>query len=298
MISYRKYSDGTDITQAHLESLIENHKPGWLRRAKLRTDQYRIAGKVTHTTHIWSEVKEVFMRIQGNKCAFCEREFEGVNHGKGEIDVEHFRPKNNLRKWKVSNEYMALGIPVKNPQENTGGYYLLSYNFMNYSNACGPCNQAIKSDIFPILGDYNTAMEDPVSESSAEEPLLIYPIGTSDQDCEELIEFEGAIPKTKHSVGKEFQRAITTIVFFSLSNANTRGILFKERCDQIVILGLLLFNGSPSSTVDLLIKSFTSDTSKHANCARSFVRLVENDPGKARIIFEEAIAFIGTYVPN
>jgi len=141
-------------------------------------------------------------------------------------------------------------------------------------------------------------MEDPISESLAEEPLLIFPIGISDQNCEELIEFEGAIPKAKYTVGKEFQRAITTIEFFSLNNANTRGVLFRERCDQILILGSLLLNGPPSSALDLLVKNFTSDTSKHANCARSFVKLVENDPEKAKIIYQEAKAFITTYVPN
>lgn len=298
MISYRKNSDGSEITQAYLESLIENHRPGWLQRAKERTDNYRVAGKVTDTSHIWSEVKVVFMRFQGNKCAFCEREHEGETFGKGSLDIEHFRPKNNVRTWKRSMEFRDLGIPITISNENTGGYYLLAYNPMNYTIACGPCNQAIKSDIFPILGNYNTKMEDPVSESLTEEPLLIYPIGTIDQDCEELIEFEGAIPKTKHNQGKEFQRAITTIEFFSLSDANTRGILFRERCDLILVLGIVLFFNPIGEESTKSINNSINDKSKHANCARSFVRLFNADPIRAREIFDEALAFVRTYAPN
>jgi len=297
MISYRKNLDGTEITKAHLESLIENHKPGWIQRATDRTEEYKLAGKVTPKSHIWSEIKEVLMKIQGNKCAFCERELEGVAYGKGAIDVEHFRPKNNVRKWKVSQEYEKLGIPLTAPQKNVGGYYLLTYNIMNYTIACGPCNQAIKSDIFPILGAYNTKMEDPISESSDEKPLLIYPIGNIDQDCEELIEFVGAVPKTKSNKEEDFRRGITTIQFFSLSDANTRGILFKERSELIVILGALLIGIPVNGQSEAIIQKFMSDTSKHANCARSFVRLFNTNPVKAKTIFEEAKSFLSTYVP-
>lgn len=298
MISYRKNSDGTEITQAHLEGLIENHKPGWIQNAASRTNTYKLAGKVTHSSHIWSQIKEVLMKLQGNKCAFCERELEGVAYGKGSIDVEHFRPKNNIRKWKVSKEYEKLGIPITVPKKNSGGYYLLTYNLMNYTIACGPCNQAIKSDVFPILGEYNTTMEDPVSESSDEKPLLIYPIGINDQDCEELIEFVGAVPKTRSNNENDIRRAITTIEFFSLSDANTRGILFKERSELIVILGVLLIDNSANGQAAAIVQNFMSDTSKHANCVRSFVRLFTSDPEKAKTIFNEAKDFLSTYVPN
>lgn len=298
MISYRKNSAGDEITLELLESLIENHKPGWIKRAKERTEEYKLAKKVTHSTHLWSEIKEVLMKLQGNKCAFCERELEGVAYGKGSIDVEHFRPKNNIRKWKISKEYKALGIPITIPEKNVGGYYLLTYNLINYTIACGPCNQAIKSDIFPILGLYNTVMEDPITQSSNEEPLLIYPIGNIDQDCEELIAFDGAIPITKSNNGKDFHRAITTIEFFSLSNANTRGILFKERCDLILMLGAILIYGQPNRQSTAIVQNFMSDSSKHANCARSFVRLFNTDLEKAKIILDEAMGFLSTYVPN
>lgn len=298
MISYRKNSEGAEITQELLEGLIETHKSGWIKRAKERTEEYKIAQKVTHTKHIWSEIKEVLMNLQGNKCAFCERELEGITYGKGSIDVEHFRPKNNIRHWKASKEYMALKIPITTPEKNAGGYYLLTYNLMNYTIACGPCNQAIKSDIFPILGVYNTVMEDPTTESSNEKPLLIYPIGNTDQDCEELIEFIGAIPVTKIFTGKDYQRGITTIEFFSLGDANTRGILFKERCELLILLGVFLLNNSSNDHSEQIIRNLISDKSKHANCARSFVRLVDTDSRKAREIYDEAIILISTYVPN
>jgi len=52
-----------------LRDRIEQHKPGWLRRAADRTRMIREEGRYDETSSIWSEVKAVYMRLQGNKCA-------------------------------------------------------------------------------------------------------------------------------------------------------------------------------------------------------------------------------------
>ena len=297
MISYKKDRKGNIIDQSYIETLINTHNRTWLQRASERTVTYKEAGKVIHHSHIWSQIKEVFMKIQGNKCAFCETELEGKDSGKGLHDVEHFRPKNRIRKWKSSPEFDTLSIDITD-QSVSKGYHLLTYNLMNYSIACKPCNQAIKSDQFPIKGNYNTDMENPITESHAEIPLLIFPLGNIDADCESLISFKGSVPVVKKSNGIEFERAITTIDFFRLGRADLRGKLFKERCLKIITVDAFLDEDDAPNDYDDILKDIIADYSDHANCARSYLHLFKTDKVKALEVLKEAKKFIKTYIPD
>ena len=297
MISYKKDSKGKTINVKYIEDLVKNHKSNWIDRAKKRTDKYRTAGKVTDTSHIWSEIKEVFMSIQGNKCAFCETELEGKSSGKGVHDVEHFRPKNRITKWKPSSEFNSLGISITSTS-NIKGYHLLTYNLLNYSIACGPCNQSLKKDRFPIKGSYNNLMEDLENDFLSETPLLIYPIGDLDSDCENLISFDGAVPLAVNKNGLDFERAKTTIEFFRLARADERGKLFKERSLVIVMINAFIGSETDISKYDNLVGTLISDTSSHANCARSYLKLLKNDKNKAKEILDEAMQFIASYIPD
>ncbi len=297
MISYRTDRDGNTIDLAYIEARIKLHKASWLDRAAERTEAYKTAGKVTHSKHIWSEIKEVYMKIQGNKCAFCETELEGKSSGKGVHDVEHFRPKNRITQWQATPEFNALGIIVTDPAVSKG-YHLLTYNLLNYSIACGPCNQAIKSDRFPIKGNYNTAMEDPSTESDAEVPLLLFPLGQGDEDCEDLISFDGAVPKAVAANGLAFERAITTIEFFRLGRADERGRLFLERCEKILSIDSILDESDDPADYENILKNVIADYAKHANCARSYVQLLKNDKAKAAEVLKEARQFVRTYIPD
>lgn len=297
MISYKKDSNGKIINHQYIKTLVDEQKPNWTIRATERTNFYRNAGEVTDTSHIWSEIKEVFMKIQGNKCAFCETELEGRNSGKGVHDIEHFRPKNRITKWKTSTEFNTLGIDITDPN-NSKGYHLLTYNLLNYSIACGPCNQAIKKDRFPIKGLYNTLMENPMEESDSEVPLLIFPIGDFDANCEDLIAFEGSVPIVVKKNGLDFEKAITTIEFFRLGRADERGRLFLERCEKILTIASILDTDDDPSEYEAILKNIISDRSKHANCARSYIRLLKNNPNKAKEILTEVKQFVLTYIPD
>ncbi len=297
MISYKTDSDGNTIDLTHLEALVNAHKSTWMARAAERTANYKAAGKVTDSSHIWSEIKEVFMKIQGNKCAFCESELEGKSSGKGVHDVEHFRPKNRITKWQASPEFDTLGIAITDPAVSKG-YHLLTYNLLNYSIACGPCNQTIKSDRFPIKGYYNTSMENPSTESDSEIPLLLFPIGDVDVDCENLIDFNGAVPIAKAPGGLPFERAITTIEFFRLGRADERGRLFLERCEKILVINSFLSEDDDPADYDDILKNMIADYSKHASCARSYVELLKSDKPKAMEVLKEAKQFVRTYIPD
>ena len=117
------------VTKQQLEQLIEAEKPGWLASAVLRTNGFRQKGFYEENSSIWSQIKAVYMRLQGNgKCAYCEREMESVELGKVEQDVEHFRPKGNIKAWPAPQELLGQGIAFTNPPAEHKGYYLLPYH--------------------------------------------------------------------------------------------------------------------------------------------------------------------------
>ena len=299
MISYKKFADGETLDSNSLEGRIKELSPQWIAKAKKRTQKYKTAGKVTDSKHIWSEIKEVFMDLQGNKCAFCETELEGKAVGKGDHDIEHFRPKNRITKWTSwTPEFEDLNIGITIPNKSSSGYHLLTYNLDNYSIACGPCNQNIKRDRFPVKGDYNLSMENPLTESEEEIPLLLFPIGDNAQNCEDLIHFEGPVPVSSKASGLDYEKAITTIEFFKLNRPDERGKLFKERCDQILLLDILLRNENNSSVNENIISNMLSDQYKHANCCRSYYKLYNEEPEKSKLILEEAMLFMSTYIPS
>src|SRR5260221_1573301 len=91
------------------------------------------------------------MNLQGeSKCSFCERKLESVEFGKGEQAVEHFRPKGNIKPWKLPAGLTAAGVALATPPAQKSGYFLLSYDLFHYSAACHPCNSALKREYFPV----------------------------------------------------------------------------------------------------------------------------------------------------
>ena len=275
-----------------LKALVEAEAPGWLAKAAARTAAFKKAGCYNEEKGIWSAIKPVFMRLQGgSKCAYCERKLESESYGKGEQDVEHFRPKSNVRAWKVPASLAKLGVKVTPPPANGGGYYLLPYHLFNYCAACKPCNSALKSDCFPIAGTYQLCGTDP-AKLTKEQPLLIYPLGGFDDDPEELIRFHGISPQAVATSGHKRHRALTTIEFFKLDDGNERKNLILDRAYIISALFAVLEkaagNGPEKAKAVNLVNAYTADSARHANCARSFVRLFHANPTEARAV--EALA--------
>ena len=238
------------------------------------------------------------MRLQGEaKCVYCERKLESEERGKSEHDVEHFRPKNSVREWKLPVGLTKQGVTLTSPAKSAPGYHRLPYHLFNYSAACKPCNSAIKSDCFPIAGQYQFSGSDPTT-MLGEKPLLIYPIGDFDADPEALIKFHGVSPQALPPKGYDRHRALTTIAFFELDDPIRRKNLVRERAAIIVTLypQLEILAGAAGSKVVArqLITGFTSAKSAHANCARSYQTLHANDRAEAQMVFEHAAKFIET----
>lgn len=273
------------ITKAELEAAIEGEKRGWLAKARQKTDGFRDAGEFNEpaSRNSWSEIKAAYIRLQQNKCAYCERSFGHDRRSRIEHDVEHFRPKSSVKAWPTEGSSLSYNFATGDASDK--GYYLLAYNIFNYTTACKTCNSILKVNHFPVLAARKVNSDD-FAKLKAEKPLLVYPIGDLDDDPEELITFEGFLPVPKFKRGDRYRRARITIDLFEL---DTREDLLKARAMLIGWLWTALRlrqtpGAAPEDKTDAqrLIDLATSPAAPHTNCARAFSKLYEQDNTKAR----------------
>ena len=280
------------VTLEELRARVERDVPGWGARAKRRTGKFRRKKKYDERSSIWSEVKPVFMELQGaGKCCFCERKFESGELGRHELDIEHFRPKRNVKR--CPQRRVGEGIRLTAPPEGNHGYHLLAYHLFNYAAACKPCNSGIEQGYFPIAGDYHLRGEHP-AEMRAERPWLFYPTGSMDVDPEDVISFRVVFPRSEHTSQNLKQRGLATIAFFALDDVSARKNLLRERAMVIVLLRGQLGRATDhhDAAAGAFAESLLASNSPHANCARSFTRLFLEDRAEADAVAEEAENFL------
>ena len=286
------------VSKDLLENLIETERPGWLQRAKERTETFRDLGHYKESSSIWSEIKPVFMRLQHCKCAYCERQLESAEYGRIEHDLEHFRPKKKAKPWRLTKSLKEEGVTVTPPLEGAAdpGYHLLAYNPLNYCTSCKTCNSRLKRDYFPIEGDRSSQGSDP-AEMASELPLLINPVGQFDHDPADLIRFHGLSPVACGDTPYKYRRSLVSIAFFHLDDRK-RKYLFRERAENITQLYSFLKNAERADTDEEksiwenLIKLKTSPAAPHTNCAESFCALYKTDKAEAKEIFLLASEYI------
>ena len=289
-----------DVTLEGLRGMVERRVPGWLAKARERTETFRHEGKYEEKSPIWKDAKPIFMEVQGEgKCCFCERKFESGELGRHELDIEHFRPKKRIRKWPcpecLIDAMIAAEVSLTPPPGSDKGYHLLPYHLLNYAVACKPCNSGLKKDYFPISGRYDLDGEDPET-MRAEKPLILYPIGHLDVDPEEVITFHGFVPQSKSGDRFLKLRGLVAIAFFNLDDEDRRNNLMKERAERIVLLHTQLTADSGERT-GTRVDALTSPSAPHANCARSFVRLFRSDRVRADKVADMAWAFLESRSP-
>ena len=282
-----------EVDLDRIRALVDRHKPGWRKRARDRTETFRKKGKYEEESSIWGEIKAVFMELQGDgKCCFCERKFVG-SYRQYELDLEHFRPKRRVRKWKPTRNPVAKGVSLTDPPVKNSGYYLLSYHLLNYAAACKPCNSGLKKDYFPISGQYDFGGTDP-GKMKAEQPWLLYPIGQLDIDPEDVISFDGILPQSRHANPVLKLRGLVTIEFFKLDDVFARKDLMLERARTLYLLHHWLVKatdgGDPVAAAH--VGRMVDPRATHANCARSFDRLFRSDRTRARQLADETAKFL------
>ena len=284
------------VTDAELKEAIEREKPGWLKRAAERTDKLKIAGRYNERSSIWSEIKPAFMTLQARKCAYCERALAGIEAGKGEHDLEHFRPKGKVSEWPVPGGELAYAFSTGGQLDN--GYYWLTYELTNYVTACGPCNQARKHDYFPIAGQRANKDDELNALDERERPLVLFPFGFRDDDPQSFITFHGAIAMPKPGIDEHSRnRARVTIDVFDL---NGRDELLTERC---AIIGKIwsetdrLENASNERSrkdAKAKIEIAIAPSSPHSSCASAYRELCEAAPDKAWEFNEIAVSYLSS----
>ncbi len=288
------------ISKNRLEYLIDQEKPGWLARAKDRTDGFNALGYYHESSSIWSEVKVVFTRIQHGKCAYCERQLESEEYGLIEHDLEHFRPKKKARPWSLTKTLKKAGVVLTKPAsgDSDPGYHLLAYHPLNYCTACKTCNSCLKKDYFPIEGARSCNGNDPMQLAS-EKPLLVNPVGDFDDPPESLIAFNGLSPFACGNTNYSVRRGLVSIAFFKLDDRQ-RKYLFRERANIIVSMYAYLEHADAANTdakrkvFKELATTLTKPSASHANCASSFYKLYKQNRNEADKVFHLAVSYLKT----
>ncbi len=276
------------ITPEELRAKIAAHDSGWQEKASGRTEILSKLGRYAEETAnadsgriplipFWGDIKAVFITLQHGKCIYCENKLEEGPAGAIQWDLEHFRPKRQVRPWQFPGEAGSFDFPLGAAFPE--GYYLLAYHPGNYAAACKTCNTTFKSNCFPIAGKRIGGKREP-DEYRRERPYLVYPFDGNEEDPEALITFEGftAVPRPRR--GPRRRRAAVMIAFFELNRYGLRA----RRAEFLV--NTLAPNLKLTTQGDLQagdrVSRMLSPAGIFTNCARSFVRLYRKTPIEAK----------------
>lgn len=279
------------ITKDELYERIDEEVASWRKRAAERQKEINKKKRVDEDDGIWSEIKRVFMELQGWKCMYCEKPMpkpdpnskEGTAEGKVEYDVEHYRPKNSVKAWPTAKikklRMVDYDDQLHEPPAGGGGYYKLALDPLNYGVSCKTCNSELKGDRFPTLRSHNRALTDRTKLDEKEEPCLVLPIGEVSPDPEEILEWLGPVVRSRN----DEIRGRAIVDFFQL---DTRADLVEGRA---ALIGLLypkledaLGTGQTAKTAQEFVDAMTADTSTWAACARAYVKLHGDDRAEAK----------------
>ncbi len=263
------------VTAAEIEAAVDAIDARWRANASTRAERIRRAGSYDEPSSTWSAVKPVFIDIQRNKCAFCERQLESVEYGRIEYDLEHFRPKSAVFVWPDPKRHPELAYAFPTGAAGSG-YHWLAYELSNYAAACKICNSIFKHDFFPVEGDRARAHQT-AAELAPELALLCHPIGDADDDPEDLLSFVATTARPRSTEGRRGRRGRVIIDLFGL---NVREDLHRERARMIALIGPALLNvanGTGDATDEAVLKLAENARVPHANCVRSFCRLWDED---------------------
>jgi hypothetical protein len=283
-----------EVTKAKLHADINATDESWFADTTVVLASLPNPPKSSDFKPLWSNIKQLYIDLQNSKCCFCEKPLEG----KIEQDVEHFRPKAEVKPWTVPAKLAAEGITVQQPTDGSSedGYSQLAYQPFNYAMSCKTCNSTLKKNLFPIEGARDSGSVDP-STMKSEKALLIYPIGDFDTDPMDLIEFDALSPVPKKASGYGRRRAMVTIDIFRLDR---RRDLMKQRAYLVRLLFLELEGQANAATAAVRAKhqkaidALTSPETPFTNCMNCFADLFRGDPSRAEEIADECLKFMKT----
>ena len=308
MISYTVpiIAPATDFHSALLAAITEydqsqGRRKSWSERAAAALQKF-LDNRDATPDSLWSQIKPVFVRIQGGtgKCAFCERMLGADEVAAYESDMEHFRPKKGVTPWPPSAPIGQSSYPadLRVSAGKGKGYRHLPFHELNYIVACKTCNTRCKANYFPIAGRHALRAKSPVELLAKEKPYLIYPLGGLDEDPETLITFVGckAVPAKSASEVHDWNRGRISIAFFLLNDPAREDQLILERAVRLDLLGHKVeafeqASDSERATAWDAVKAEGAASQPHASCVRSLIRLYVHDPSTARLLIKDARSF-------
>ncbi|MFV8749901.1 hypothetical protein ACNOYE_05085 [Nannocystaceae bacterium ST9] len=284
------------VVDRDLRRMISETSPTWLRAATAAMNS-STPSKVQDQPS-WSVIKVVYTTLQHGKCAFCERKLAQTPDYRPALraqDVEHYRPKRAVKAWPPANLAKERGLKYPDWLElgvrGASGYYRLAHHHWNYTISCPACNQSHKRDYFPIAKSRRLDGTNPRAMTS-EWPYLIFPLGTHDDDPEDLIRFDDLLPHPVQSdpMYHDYWRARVTIDFFDLASEE----IITDRADALhhlaTTLELTEIGDTPQvrQKAERVAAELTSPRARHTACAKAFFRLWTTDRESARRIADRA----------
>lgn len=180
-------------------------------------------------------VKETLIKVQYDKCCFCERKVSAGEPG----HIEHYRPKGGYKK----DDATKLVKP---------GYYWLAYDFSNLYFSCNRCNSSYKKNYFPLADETQRATNHTANIAN-EDPLIINP--SIDASPHLIFKREKVKSKNNSVKGKE------TIKRTGLN----RKLLSQERLEYLKLLDTLAKVARGTSPESAEAKSHFKRISKKEN---------------------------------
>ncbi|WP_231372774.1 hypothetical protein [Aureivirga sp. CE67] len=164
----------------------------------------------------WKIFKDSHMEVSKGRCPICECLLDGQN----------IRPTNS------SQPHTLIATIDHYRPQSTSMYPKLKYDHLNYLLMCSDCNNVYKENFFPLYSNGNRR-EQNVSSTACikqEKPLIVNPIydipfnlfkiqfKIDENTSKKVLELS-----PKHQNGYLYEKAKTTITFFSLgSPKNTK----------------------------------------------------------------------------
>jgi len=298
-------SPSTDFHSALLAAIaLHDSKQGrvksWPKRSAAALKKFLDNPDAKKLPSLWSEIKHVYVLLQGGKCGFCERLLGKDEVAAYESDAEHFRPKKGVTSWPPATPIGHDPYPADLPATSGkgAGYRRLPYHELNYMVACKTCNTRCKGNFFPVAGKHRFTAADPLGLRAEEQPYLIFPLGGLDDDPEALLTFIGckAIPARPDSDTYSWNRARITIAFFLLNDPSREDQLILERAARLDLLGHKIEGFERSTEAERgaaweAVKAEGSANQPHTNCVRSLIHLYLHDPATAHQRIAEARAY-------
>ncbi len=289
------------VTLSELVSAI-NRTLGTAKRrqawwAKAYSEFLRAVSQRTHDSKrtYWSDIKEAYITLQCNKCAYCEAPMPHGSKALIAYDVEHHRPKSATTPWPTAEMIKVLGITYKVNAGRTRGYPELAHHPYNYAVACKVCNSPYKSSFFPILGKPDATSYDVVQLNKQERPAIPLPLGDWGEDPSQFLTFEGFIAVPASNDEQLRKRAQVVIDFFEL---NRRPDLLLGRATAIVLTyqhlkELNQLDLAPDvETARSWVDADLRQTAPFASAVRSFKVLFDTDEPLAREVARLANSYI------